>query len=143
MKDANGRTLGSIFNKHTNRATIEELKEQLLAKQPGFKVDHAVIWQADRAATVDRLPLAGSIYQDNENDQARQLNGFDAYVEQLEPVAGLYVLQGLGSRGLSLAPLLAEQLVAQFFGEPEPLAKPLQQVIHSARFSYRASKRKP
>ena len=37
--------------------------------------------------------------------------------------AGLYVLSGLGSRGLMLAPLLGEALVCKALGEPSPLGK--------------------
>ena len=41
--------------------------------------------------------------------------------EQVE--GGLFVLSGLGSRGLMLAPLLGEALVCEALGEPSPLDK--------------------
>ena len=52
---------------------------------------------AVRATTADRLPLTGEI------------------------APGLFVLTGLGSRGLCLAPLLGEHLAAVMSGAPSPL----------------------
>lgn len=40
-----------------------------------------------------------------------------------EPEDGLFVLSGLGSRGLMMAPLLGEALVCRALGEPSPLDK--------------------
>jgi tRNA 5-methylaminomethyl-2-thiouridine biosynthesis bifunctional protein len=60
---------------------------------------------AIRAATRDRMPLAG----------------------QLAP--GLYVLSGLGSRGFTTAPLLAEHVAAQVCSLPEPLAEALERLV--------------
>jgi tRNA 5-methylaminomethyl-2-thiouridine biosynthesis bifunctional protein len=54
-----------------------------------------------RAAAPDHLPLAGAV------------------------APGLYVLAGLGGRGLCLAPLLAEALVAEAVGTSSPLPGPL------------------
>jgi tRNA 5-methylaminomethyl-2-thiouridine biosynthesis bifunctional protein len=67
---------------------------------------------AIRAATPDHSPVAG-------------------------PVAGLdgvFVLSGLGGRGFTLAPLLAEQVAAQALGLGGPLPQPLTQLIDPARF---------
>lgn len=65
---------------------------------------------AVRATTVDRMPLAG-VRED-----------------------GVLVLTGLGSRGLCLAPLLAEHLVAQLLRVPSPLPRQLSQRVNSRRF---------
>ncbi|HEY3813412.1 MAG TPA: tRNA (5-methylaminomethyl-2-thiouridine)(34)-methyltransferase MnmD [Caulobacteraceae bacterium] len=54
-------------------------------------------WAAVRALTADRLPVAGELKD------------------------GLYVLTGLGSRGFTVAPLLAEQIAARATGTPPPL----------------------
>lgn len=56
------------------------------------------------------------------------------------PVAGaltpeLYLLGGLGARGLLFAPLLAEQLAAQLCQEPEPLSTTLAQLVTPMRFT--------
>jgi len=66
-----------------------------------------------RAATPDRLPLAGPA-----------------------PGAppGLYVLSGLGGRGFALAPLLGEHLAATAVGAPSPLPRPLATTADPRRF---------
>jgi tRNA 5-methylaminomethyl-2-thiouridine biosynthesis bifunctional protein len=66
---------------------------------------------AIRAATPDRLPVAGLL---------------------AEP--GLFVLSGLGSRGFTTAPLLAEQLCALILGTPPPLPADLAHRLSPARF---------
>jgi tRNA 5-methylaminomethyl-2-thiouridine biosynthesis bifunctional protein len=66
-----------------------------------------------RATTSDRLPLAG-VRAD-----------------------GVLVLTGLGSRGLCLAPLLAEHLVARMLDVPSPLPRVLSQWVEAARFDSR------
>ncbi len=65
---------------------------------------------AVRGTTPDRLPLAG-IRDD-----------------------GVLVLTGLGSRGLCLAPLLAEHLVARMLDIPSPLPRQLSHLASSRRF---------
>lgn len=66
---------------------------------------------AVRATTADRLPLAGEI------------------------APGLFVLTGLGSRGLCLAPLLGEHLAAAASGTPSPLPRDLETRIDPARLT--------
>ena len=66
-----------------------------------------------RAATPDHMPLAGAI----------------------ENAPGLYVLSGLGGRGFTLAPLLAEAVAAEALGAPSPLPRALRSLIDPARFS--------
>lgn len=67
---------------------------------------------AVRATTADHLPLAG------ETDRP-----------------GLYVLGGLGGRGFSLAPLLAEHLAALAVGAPSPLPVDLARRLRPDRFA--------
>jgi len=47
----------------------------------------------------------------------------------------LYVLGGLGARGLLFAPILAEQLAADLCQQPLPLPDELQQLVSAARFN--------
>lgn len=75
---------------------------------------------AIRAATPDRLPLAGP-------------------VPGAEP--GLFVLGGLGSRGFCAAPLLAEHVAALALALPSPLPRDLAALIDPARFEARARRR--
>jgi tRNA 5-methylaminomethyl-2-thiouridine biosynthesis bifunctional protein len=65
-----------------------------------------------RAATPDHLPLAG------------RLGARD----------GLYILAGLGARGFTLAPLLAEHVAAETLGAPSPLQRCVIGAIVPARF---------
>ncbi len=74
-------------------------------------------WAATRATTTDYLPLAG------------------AWTE------GLFVLSGLGSRGFTLAPLLAEHMAADILGAPSPLPGPLADLVAPGRFAARAARR--
>ncbi len=65
---------------------------------------------AVRATTFDRMPAAGPAG---------------------EP--GLYVLGGLGSRGFTTAPLLAEHIAALALGSPSPLPRALQALAETPR----------
>ncbi|MES1201589.1 MAG: FAD-dependent 5-carboxymethylaminomethyl-2-thiouridine(34) oxidoreductase MnmC [Pseudomonadota bacterium] len=55
--------------------------------------------------------------------------------------ANLFVLGGLGARGLTLAPLLGERIAAEMFGEPQTLSAKTLDAIHPARFLHRALRR--
>jgi tRNA 5-methylaminomethyl-2-thiouridine biosynthesis bifunctional protein len=65
-----------------------------------------------RAATPDHLPLAGALNADS----------------------SLYILAGLGARGFTLAPLLAEHIAAETLGAPSPLQRCVTAAIVPARF---------
>ena len=67
-------------------------------------------WAGVRAATPDHLPLAGAL----EN--------------------GLMILGGLGGRGFTLAPLLAEHVAALALGAPSPLPRHLAAAVDPRRF---------
>lgn len=78
-----------------------------------------------RSAVRDHLPMVGAV-----PDAVRLLNDYQNLHQKIRrgenvdaaPVwHGLYMLGGLGSRGLCSAPLMAEVLVSQIFGEPLPL----------------------
>ncbi|WP_374576560.1 FAD-dependent oxidoreductase, partial [Phenylobacterium sp.] len=70
-----------------------------------------------RAATQDRLPLAGAL------------------------APGLYALGGFGSRGLAMAPLLAEHVAARIAHSPSPLPHHLSALVEPERFRIRAARR--
>jgi tRNA 5-methylaminomethyl-2-thiouridine biosynthesis bifunctional protein len=73
-----------------------------------------------RATTADYLPIAGA---------APGAPG------------GLFVLTGLGSRGFTLAPLLAEHVAALALGAPSPLPLSLADLVDAGRFERRARRR--
>lgn len=88
-----------------------------------------------RLAADDRLPLLGPL-PSREHDGARRLEQ-PAHVPR---VAGLYVLTALGSRGLTVAPLLGEALAAWITGAPMPLATSLLDAVDVARFVSRRAR---
>jgi tRNA 5-methylaminomethyl-2-thiouridine biosynthesis bifunctional protein len=74
-----------------------------------------------RVATPDYLPVAGPAP---------------------EAGAGLFVLTGFGARGFTLAPLLAEHVVALALGAPSPLPARLAAFVDPARFALRRTRRR-
>ncbi|MDG2137120.1 MAG: bifunctional tRNA (5-methylaminomethyl-2-thiouridine)(34)-methyltransferase MnmD/FAD-dependent 5-carboxymethylaminomethyl-2-thiouridine(34) oxidoreductase MnmC, partial [Luminiphilus sp.] len=54
--------------------------------------------------------------------------------EECPTMPGLFILAGLGSRGLTAGPLAAEILVSDIMGEPSPVPRYLQQALAPARF---------
>ena len=68
-----------------------------------------------RCAAYDRLPLAGPAGQ------------------SADDLPGLWVLTGLGSRGLTLSMLCGELLAARLHGEPLPLDARLAQALGTQR----------
>ena len=84
----------------------------------------------------DRLPIAGPVPlmampPGQRLDQARLLPR-----EQ-----GLFVLTALGSRGLSLAPLMGRLVAAQATGAPWPLEQDLVDAVDPGRWTVRAARR--
>lgn len=91
---------------------------------------------AIRAMSPDHLPIVGELFSNQwirqhvdkntgklkrstqSDDKTPEAgSGFPANSDLL----GLYVFTGLGARGLTSAPILAQHLVAQMFGRPSPL----------------------
>lgn len=100
---------------------------------------------AIRAVTPDRQPIAGPVceaadltetYGHLRADARHQAGGPAPYLD------GLYVLTGLGSRGLVTAPLMAELTVAQMLGEPWPIDRAAAEAVHPNRFVIRDLKRR-
>ena len=98
-----------------NLATLAAALPALAAKiDPATVEGRASI----RAVTPDRLPLAGCV------------GG-----------PGLYVLTGFGSRGFSLAPLLAEHVAALALSAPSPISRAAADLVSPDRFARRAARR--
>lgn len=85
-----------------------------------------------RAAFRDRIPMAGAVsnftYQKEQFANLYNQLRRKEKIEQAECYPNLYLLAGLGSRGLTTAPLLAELLASQICGEPQPLS---QDILHA------------
>lgn len=98
-----------------NYATLAAALPALAAKIDPAALEGRV---AIRAVTPDRLPLAGSA-----------------------SAPGLYVLSGFGSRGFSLAPLLAEHVAALALSAPSPIGRAAADLVSPDRFARRAARR--
>jgi tRNA 5-methylaminomethyl-2-thiouridine biosynthesis bifunctional protein len=100
-----------------NRAAVAAGLPSLAARLNGVELDaHTGV----RATTSDFLPLAGAA----PGGEAR-----------------LFLLTGLGSRGFTLAPLLAEHVAALALGAPSPLPATVSALVDPARFATRAARK--
>jgi tRNA 5-methylaminomethyl-2-thiouridine biosynthesis bifunctional protein len=108
------RRADNVRNLEVLSKTLPKLAERLRGA-PSLSA-HA----ATRATTTDYLPLAG--------------------VAPGAP-AGLFVLTGLGSRGFTLAPLLAEHVAALALGQSSPLPARVAVLVDPGRFARRVRRR--
>ena len=98
-----------------------------------------------RCTTNDYLPIVGPVpnapqfkqqYQRLRHDATSTIDCLGSYQSDL------YIHCGLGSRGLSYAPLTAEILASDISGEIPPLERDLRLAMHPARFLIRDLKRR-
>ena len=98
-----------------------------------------------RGTTNDYLPIVGPVPNADQFKQQYNALRRDAtcIVDSLGSYfPNLYIHCGLGSRGLSYAPLTAEILAAEINGEISPLERELRLAMHPARFLIRDLKRR-
>jgi tRNA 5-methylaminomethyl-2-thiouridine biosynthesis bifunctional protein len=95
---------------------------------------------AIRCSTPDHLPMVGAV-PDTSKQAAQYNNLYKALPAKYYPQpinhANLFMLCGLGSRGLTTAPLCAEILVSQILNEPLPLSSNLLDALNPNRFLIR------
>jgi tRNA 5-methylaminomethyl-2-thiouridine biosynthesis bifunctional protein len=98
-----------------------------------------------RCTTKDYLPIVGPVpdlpsliedYSVLRRDARARISAYGSYFPNL------YIHCGMGSRGLSYAPLTAEVLAAQIDGKTGPLETELCLAMHPARFVIRDLKKK-
>lgn len=99
-----------------NRATLADALPGLAGKLEAAPLAGRA---SIRATTADHLPNAGPV----------------------DGAPGLFLLTGFGSRGFSMAPLLAEHVAALAVGAPSPLPAAAVRLIDPARFRLRAERR--
>lgn len=75
-----------------------------------------------RAATHDHLPIIGALAPSGRWDDPRRWG------------SGLWVINGLGARGMAIAPLAGELLAAQMMDEPWPVSRRMAKGVDPARF---------
>ncbi|MCX7356943.1 MAG: FAD-dependent 5-carboxymethylaminomethyl-2-thiouridine(34) oxidoreductase MnmC [Alphaproteobacteria bacterium] len=125
-----------------NLAALRELAPEIAA---GMDESSLHSRASERATTPDRAPIAG-LLPDAEKWLAQYADLAHGRIVQTEtpPPAhsGVYVIGGLGARGLTLAPLLGEVLAGEMCNEPGLLSRLARDAIHPARFLHRALKRR-
>jgi len=133
----NGRhCMGATFKRHTMDETFSAL-EQIENKNKLEKCIHNKNWVEKietshqhanvgiRCTTRDHFPYMGSV-PDYQKCKLLYQNAQKTMPKDNAPFHNnLYILTGLGSRGLNTAPLLAETLASQINGEPLPLSLPI------------------
>ena len=121
---------GHASNRRRLEALVPDLAAGLADRWPQAQGRASV-----RVATRDRLPHVGQLW-----DEAATLPRSVSRLEQMPRQAGLYALLGLGSRGLSIAPMAASAL-ARWILKDEPPKGRLWQAVDPARFVLRAHQR--
>ena len=120
-----------------HETNIQQLRSNVPSLNSSISPDSHTGQAAVRCATADYLPIAGAVpdetefmtaYEGLRHDRKRLIN------EKQPNIKGLYVLTGLGSRGLTSAPLLSELLVSQMMNLPPPMTRYLHQAVSPARF---------
>lgn len=137
--DVNSEVEADAASRARNLAALATLAPDIAARtDPSHLRSRASL----RAATPDRAPIAGLL---PDVDAWRALYAPLAMGQRVGGEApaleGLYVLGGLGARGLTLAPLLAERIASEICGEPQVLSRAALDAIHPARFLLRALRR--
>lgn len=93
-----------------------------------------------RVTTPDHLPICGAVInqQQFKNDYHDIRHGKQWKQYPLpQTIENLYIMTGLGSRGFTSAPLLAEFLCNQILGYPQALDKLMQKSINPNRFLFK------
>ncbi|VAV87164.1 tRNA (5-methylaminomethyl-2-thiouridylate)-methyltransferase / FAD-dependent cmnm(5)s(2)U34 oxidoreductase [hydrothermal vent metagenome] len=95
-----------------------------------------------RAASPDLQPMAGPVADANKISAWSKQHWGKLHDYSTAPVLpNLYLLNGLGSRGLTLAPLLARFIISQITTSPSPLEQQAATALHPARFAARAARK--
>ena len=105
-----------------------------IVPDPTARLHGRVAW---RSQTPDRLPIVGAVaLPAPAGDAATRLD----QTRRVPRLPGLFVLGGLGSRGLTWGPLAGEVLAAWIDGAPMPLEGDLVDAIDPARWIVRAAR---
>ena len=100
---------------------------------------------AFRCTTPDYLPIVGPVPNNDAMQdlyQSLQFDGKRIIPEACPMQPGIFVLTGLGSRGLTYGPLAGELLASLLNQEPLPLANELIRALSPARFGIRQLKKR-
>lgn len=136
---------GATFERDQETVTLKHYADQqnwhqlnqYLPEQAGHLINYESSHAAIRMSTPDRFPYVGAAPDKQAFYKTyRELKHGRRY--QQYPTApyqkGLYLLTGLGSRGLTTSALCAEILAAEMNQEPSPIQIKLREALHPARF---------
>jgi len=136
--------MGATFKRHTMDVQFSQ-QEQVdnkdkLAKCIANKewveqvaIDHQHANVGIRCTTRDHFPYMGALPNYLETKQLYRYAFKDMPAENAPFHENLFILTGLGSRGLNTAPLLAEALASQINHEPLPLSVPILNALQCNR----------
>lgn len=92
-----------------------------------------------RTTTPDRFPIAGVMFNSELAGKALAPLANGAEITGMIPhESQVYVLSGLGARGFTFAPLMADLILSQALGEALPFARPEAEAVSPIRFLVRA-----
>lgn len=142
-------TMGSTYERGINdrATTAQALERNASSLQALWPAAHSRLrqqqadgelrhWAEVRCATLDRLPLVGAVPRLGPIPASASLAA-------VPRVPGLWAVCGMGSRGLTLAKLAAELLVARMLSEPLPMEKRHADALDPARFALKAARSRP
>ncbi len=95
---------------------------------------------AIRCSSSDHLPVVGALPSSQQFEELSELYKAKSVENYPVPsdVTNIFVLTGLGSRGLTTAPLMSEILVCQLLNKPLPLSAKLLNTLNPNRFIVRS-----
>ena len=123
-----------------HQANIKQLVNNIPSVGDALSSQHVTGVASIRCATSDYLPIAGPVPNKPvfEDTFAGLKHDKKRLIDATQPtISGLWILTGLGSRGLTSAPLLAELLVSQMMQKPPPIPRYLMRAVSPARFLVR------
>ncbi|HIF9541963.1 TPA: bifunctional tRNA (5-methylaminomethyl-2-thiouridine)(34)-methyltransferase MnmD/FAD-dependent 5-carboxymethylaminomethyl-2-thiouridine(34) oxidoreductase MnmC [Photobacterium damselae] len=120
-------------NQHDNRQRlIDCLPQAEWAKSVDVSDNQARV--GVRCATRDHLPFMGNVCRYDELlTQYENLKEMQASADKVPVYNNLFALIGLGSRGLSSAPLVGEMMASQICGDPLPMPLSVLEALHPGR----------
>lgn len=150
IKDDNDESLRSD-EQQANLAQLQRVYQQQTWASAIELSDIIADKAAIRAMSPDHLPIVGELFSndwinanvDKNTGKLIRLKSPPGDTAQHHPdsdLSGLYIFTGLGARGLTSAPILAEQLVSEMFNQAPVLNQRMRKAVSSKRFQIRQHK---